>query len=262
MILDDIVARRRIQLSGEQEKCPLSKMRRRAEIQLCERTPLSLEKALKKDTLSCICEVKKASPSKGLIREDFRPVEFAKEYEAAGANAISCLTEEHYFQGSSQYLADIRKAVNIPILRKDFIFDEYQIFEAAALGADAVLLIAAVLDIPDFDRLFRLARTLGLSVLGEMHTVEEMQCYALDREEMVIGVNNRNLKTFEVSLDTVEKLRPYAPEGAVFVSESGIKTNEDMKMVRSLGADAVLIGETLMRSGSITDTLHELRAGV
>ena len=262
MILDDIVARRRIQLSGEQEKCPLSKMRRRAEIQLCERTPLSLEKALKKDTLSCICEVKKASPSKGLIREDFRPVEFAKEYEAAGANAISCLTEEHYFQGSSQYLADIRKAVNIPILRKDFIFDEYQIFEAAALGADAVLLIAAVLDIPDFDRLFRLARTLGLSVLGEMHTVEEMQCYALDREEMVIGVNNRNLKTFEVSLDTVEKLRPYAPGGAVFVSESGIKTNEDMKMVRSLGADAVLIGETLMRSGSITDTLHELRTGV
>ena len=254
MILDDIVAQRRIQLRHETDRCPLNKMRRRAEIQLAERTPLSLEKALKKDTLSCICEVKKASPSKGLIREDFRPVDFAKEYEAAGANAISCLTEEHYFQGSSQYLADIRKAVNI--------FDEYQIFEAAALGADAVLLIAAVLDIPDFDRLFKLAKTLGLSVLGEMHTVEEMQCYALDREGMVVGVNNRNLKTFEVDLATASKLRPYAPDGAVFVSESGINTNADMKAVREGGADAVLIGETLMRAESITDKLHELREGV
>lgn len=262
MILDDIVAQRRIQLRHEEKRCPLSKMRRRAEIQLAERTPLSLEKALKKNTLSCICEVKKASPSKGLIREDFRPVDFAKEYEAAGANAISCLTEEHYFQGSSQYLADIRKAVNIPILRKDFIFDEYQIFEAAALGADAVLLIAAVLDIPDFERLFKLAKTLGLSVLGEMHTVEEMQCYALDREGMVIGVNNRNLKTFEVDLATASKLRPYAPNGAVFVSESGINTNADMKAVREGGADAVLIGETLMRAESITNKLHELREGV
>ena len=262
MILDDIVAQRRIQLLNEMQRTSLKEMQRKAEIQLCQRAPLSLEKALKKDTLSCICEVKKASPSKGLICEDFRPVDFAKEYDAAGANAISCLTEEHYFQGSSQFLADIRKAVNIPILRKDFIFDEYQIFEAAALGADAVLLIAAVLELPDFDRLYKLADSLGLSVLGEMHTVEEMQEYALDREGMVIGVNNRNLKTFEVSLDTVQKLRPYAPEGAVFVSESGIKTNDDMKMVRSLGADAVLIGETLMRSGNITDTLHSLREGV
>ena len=150
----------------------------------------------------------------------------------------------------------------MPILRKDFIFDEYQIFEAAALGADAVLLIAAVLDTGDFDRLYALAHSLGLSVLGEMHTVEEMQEYAFGKEDMVIGVNNRNLKTFEVSLDTVAKLRPYAPESAVFVSESGIKTNEDMKMVRSLGADAVLIGETLMRAESITDELHKLREGI
>lgn len=262
MILDDIVAKRREQLANEVARCSPDEMKHRAEKQLAERTPLSLAGALKKDTLSCICEVKKASPSKGLIRPDFRPVDFAKEYEAAGANAISCLTEEHYFQGSSQYLADIRRAVNIPVLRKDFIFDEYQIFEAAALGADAVLLIAAVLDLSDFDRLYKLADSLGLSVLGEMHTVEEMQRYAPGHEGMVIGVNNRNLKTFEVSLDTVSKLRPYAPEDAVFVSESGIKDNADMKMVRSLGADAVLIGETLMRSESITDTLHGLREGV
>ena len=259
MILDDIILHRREQLRREMERCTLKEMQTRAEKQLSERKPLSLAKALKKDTLSCICEVKKASPSKGLIRPDFRPVDFAKEYEAAGANAISCLTEEHYFQGSSEYLAAIRKAVNIPVLRKDFIFDEYQIFEAAALGADAVLLIAAVLDLPDFEQLFRLARSLGLSVLGEMHTVEEMQVYALGREDMVIGVNNRNLKTFEVDLGTVAKLRGYAPEGSVFVSESGIKTNEDMKKVRSLGADAVLIGETLMRAESITEELHKLR---
>ncbi len=262
MILDDIIVHRREQLKRETERCSLADMKKRAEAQLADRAPLSLEKALKRDTLSCICEVKKASPSKGLIRPDFRPVDFAKEYEAAGANAISCLTEEHYFQGSSEYLSAIRKEVNIPVLRKDFIFDEYQIFEAAAIGADAVLLIAAVLELPDFERLFGLARTLGLSVLGEMHTVEEMQEYALDRPGMVIGVNNRNLKTFDVDLATVAKLRPYAPDGAVFVSESGIKTNDDMKMVRSLGADAVLIGETLMRAESITNELHKLREGV
>lgn len=262
MILDDILTHRREQLKRKTERCPLKEMQARAEKQLSERKPLSLAAALKKDTLSCICEVKKASPSKGLIRPDFRPVDFAKEYEAAGANAISCLTEEHYFQGSSEYLAAIRKEVDIPVLRKDFIFDEYQVFEAAALGADAVLLIAAMLGVSDFDRLFKLARSLGLSVLGEMHTVEEMQGYALDRPEMVVGVNNRNLKTFEVDLGTVAKLRPYAPEGAVFVSESGIKTNEDMKRVRSLGADAVLIGETLMRAESITEELHKLRTGV
>ncbi|SDA23696.1 indole-3-glycerol phosphate synthase [Ruminococcus sp. YE71] len=262
MILDDIIAYRKKQLERETEKCPLNEMRRRAEIQLCDRVPLSLADALRGDRLACICEVKKASPSKGLIRPDFRPVDFAKEYEAAGANAISCLTEEHYFQGSSEYLAAIRKAVNIPILRKDFIFDEYQLFEAAAIGADAVLLIAAVLDENEFSDLYRLAKKLGLSVLGEMHTVEEMQRYAIDRPEMVVGVNNRNLKTFEVDLATVEKVKPYAPEGTVFVSESGIKTNDDMKRVRSLGADAVLIGETLMRADSITNELNRLREGV
>ncbi len=262
MILDDILVYRREQLARETARCSLDEMKKRAEKQLADRTPLSLAAALKKDTLSCICEVKKASPSKGLIRPDFRPVDFAKEYEAAGANAISCLTEEHYFQGSSEYLAAIRKAVNIPVLRKDFIFDDYQIFEAAAIGADAVLLIAAVLEKTEFDRLYKLARELGLSVLGEMHTVEEMQGYAFDREGMVIGVNNRNLKTFEVDLGTVAKLKPYAPDGAVFVSESGIKTGDDMKRVRSLGADAVLIGETLMRAESITNELHKLREGV
>ena len=205
--------------------------------------------------------MKKASPSKGLIRADFQPVEIAKAYEAAGANAISCLTEEHYFQGSSAYLTAIRQVVSLPVLRKDFLFDAYQVYEAAAIGADAVLLIAAVLPPETLAELYRLAYSLGLEVLVEVHNQEELEQIAF-LEPQILGVNNRNLKTFEVSLDTVAKLKPFAPEQAVFVSESGIRNNADMQMVRQLGADAVLIGETLMRSDDIAGTLHQLREGV
>lgn len=261
MILDDILKYRNEQLEHERSVCSLSEMKKRAEKKLSERTPLSLAKALKKDTLSCICEVKKASPSKGLIRPDFRPVDIAREYEAAGADAISCLTEEHYFQGSTAYLSDIRRVVNIPILRKDFIFDEYQVFEAAAAGADAVLLIAAMLEFKRFAALYRLACDLGLSVLAEVHNEEELKKISC-AEPQILGVNNRDLKTFEVDLGTVKRLRPLAKYCDVFVSESGIRDNGDMRMVRSLGADAVLIGETLMRSESIADTLHGLRKDV
>lgn len=261
MILDDIIKYRKIQLEREKSECSFEEMKKRAEKALAERTPLSLAKALKKDKLSCICEVKKASPSKGLIRPDFRPVDFAKEYEAAGADAISCLTEEHYFMGSSEYLSAIRKEVDIPILRKDFVFDEYQIFEAAAIGADAVLLIAAVLGEKEYEALYTLAKSLGLSVLTEVHDEEELKKVSFVKPQ-ILGVNNRNLKTFEVSLDTVQRLKPLADFGEVFVSESGIKNNEDMKMIRTLGADAALIGETLMRANSITDELHKLREGV
>lgn len=261
MILDDILKYRREQLEREKERVPLSEMRRRADVQLCERAPLSLAQALGGERLSCICEVKKASPSKGLIRPDFRPVDFAKEYQAAGAAAISCLTEEHYFQGSSEYLADIRKAVDIPILRKDFIFDEYQIFEAAAIGADAVLLIAAMLDPKEFKDLYTLAAHLGLSVLAEVHNEQELEKISGTSHE-ILGVNNRNLKTFEVDLSTVERLKKLVPDEVIFVSESGIKDNADMKRVKALGADAVLIGETLMRAESITQELNKLREGV
>ena len=261
MILDDIIKYRAQQLEREKAACGLDAMKVRAEKALADRKPVSLKAALKKDTISCICEVKKASPSKGLICADFHPVEIAKTYEAAGANAISCLTEEHYFQGSSEYLAAIRKAVSLPILRKDFIFDEYQVYEAAAIGADAALLIAAVLPPERLAELYRLAYSLGLEVLVEVHDREELESVAF-LQPQILGVNNRNLKTFEVNLDTVAKLRPYAPENAVFVSESGIRNHADMQMVRQLGADAVLIGETLMRSGNVTETLHQLREGI
>ena len=248
MILDEIMKYRARQLEREKAACGLEEMQKRAEKALAERKPVSLKAALRQDTLSCICEVKKA-------------VESAKAYEAAGANAISCLTEEHYFQGSSAYLTAIRQVVSLPVLRKDFLFDAYQVYEAAAIGADAVLLIAAVLQPETLAELYRLAYLLGLEVLVEVHNQEELEQIAF-LEPQILGVNNRNLKTFEVSLDTVAKLKPFAPEQGVFVSESGIRNNADMQMVRQLGADAVLIGETLMRSDDIAGTLHQLREGV
>ena len=235
MILDEIMKYRARQLEREKAACGLEEMQKRAEKALAERKPVSLKAALRQDTLSCICEVKKASPSKGLIRADFQPVEIAKAYEAAGANAISCLTEEHFF-------------------------DAYQVYEAAAIGADAVLLIAAVLPPETLAELYRLAYLLGLEVLVEVHNQEELEQIAF-LEPQILGVNNRNLKTFEVSLDTVAKLKPFAPEQGVFVSESGIRNNADMQMVRQLGADAVLIGETLMRAKDRTAALNELRRG-
>ena len=248
MILDEILKFRREQLEREKQHCAPAEMERLARAALEKRKPLSLAKALRQNTLSCICEVKKASPSKGLICPDFHPVEIAKTYAAAGANAISCLTEEHFFQGSSEYLKQIREAVQIPILRKDFLFEEYQIFEA-------------VLEPERLAQLYRLAYSLELEVLVEVHDQEELESIRFLEPE-ILGVNNRNLKTFAVSLDTVAKLKPYAPEHAVFVSESGIRTNADMRMVRQLGADAVLIGETLMRSGDAAKTLQALREDV
>ena len=188
-------------------------------------------------------------------------MEIAKEYEEAGAGAISCLTEPKYFQGRNEYLQKITENVKIPVLRKDFTVDEYMIYEAKVLGASVVLLICAMLDTDTICRYIKICDQLGLSALVEVHDEEEMES-AIKAGARVIGVNNRNLKTFEVSLDTVAKLKPFAPEQAVFVSESGIRNNADMQMVRQLGADAVLIGETLMRSDDIAGTLHQLREGV
>ncbi len=261
MILDDILTYRAKQLEREKAACTLEEMQSRAKQALAARTPLSLGHALRHKTLSCICEVKKASPSKGLICPDFHPVEIAKRYEQAGANAISCLTEEHYFQGSSSYLAEIRKVVQIPILRKDFIFDAYQIYEAAAIGADAVLLIAAVLSPSAMEELYGLTYDLGMEALVEVHDAEELASVRA-LHPRILGVNNRNLKTFEVDLQTVAKLKPDAPTDAVFVSESGIRNHADMEQVRACGADAVLIGETLMRSGNVQQALAQLREGV
>ena len=256
-ILTKICDQRASQLLREKERTPFEEMRRLAE--KAPRRPGFIE-ALEKPGLSCICEVKKASPSKGLIRPDFHPVELAKEYEAAGADCISCLTEEHYFQGSSAYLRDIAQNVNIPIIRKDFIIDAYQIYEAKVIGASAVLLIAAVLNDEHLREFFDLAHSLGLDCLVEVHTAEEVG-RAQKLHPRLLGVNNRNLKTFEVDLGHTAELASLREPGQLFVSESGIRDNADMHTVQANGADAVLIGETLMRSDNITATLHALREG-
>lgn len=257
MILDEICEKRAIQLETEKKCCPLPEVRRLAE--QAETKPGFIQ-ALRKSDLSCICEVKKASPSKGLIRPDFHPVELAKEYESAGADCISCLTEEYYFQGSADYLRNIARTVTIPVLRKDFIIDPYQIYEAKALGASAILLIAAVLVLPRMKEYFDLAHSLGLDCLIEVHTEKEMETVQTLHPQL-LGVNNRNLKTFEVDLSTTQRLSHLREPGQLFVSESGIRNNADMITARANGADAVLIGETLMRSENITETLHALREG-
>lgn len=252
MILDEITAKRKIQLEREKSEVSLHEMIKRAEA--AEYPMRSFKKAIGEKGLSVIAEVKKASPSKGLIQPDFDPVKIACEYEKAGAKAISCLTEEHYFQGSSKYLGAIRANVDIPILRKDFIFDEYQIYEAKAIGANAVLLIAALLTDDEFKPLYDLAHSLELDVLCEAHDEEE----ALRLVNMgcdIIGVNNRNLKTFEVDIENTKRLAALIPDETLLVCESGIKTNEHMKSALSWGADGVLIGETLMRSGA--EGIHE-----
>ncbi len=260
MILDEIVEKRKIQLEREMAAADIEKVKKAAE--RLDRHCISFKNALvKPDRLSVISEVKKASPSKGLIQPNFDPVKIAKEYETCGADAVSCLTEEHYFQGSSEYFKAIRQAIGLPMIRKDFIIDEYQIYEARLMGADAILLIAAVLDDEKLKRFGDTAHSLGLDILAETHDESELErVLALDFD--IIGINNRNLKTFEVTLETTARLAGMIPEGKVIVSESGIKDNADMKTVRSYGADAVLIGETLMRSGDIGATLTALRENV
>lgn len=202
------------------------------------------------EALGLIAEVKKASPSAGVIAEAFDPVAQARAYEAGGAHAISVLTDEKFFQGSLSYLTQIRAAVSLPLLRKDFILHEVQIYEAAVAGADAVLLIVAALEQAELERLYQIAVDLGLDVLVEVHTLEEMD-RAADCGAELIGVNNRNLTTFEVDLQATEILSEQAPEGALLVSESGIKTNADARRVFASGVNALLVGESLMRSGDV-----------
>ena len=209
------------------------------------------------DRLGLIAEVKKASPSAGIIAKDFDPVSQAKKYADAGASAISVLTDEKYFKGKLEYLTQIQQAVDVPVLRKDFIVHESQIYEASVAGADAVLLIVAALSQEDLERLFDCANTYQLEVLMEVHDLPELE-RALETDVKIIGVNNRNLKTFEVDLKNTEAISEEVPEDILFVSESGIKTPQDASLVASWGADAVLVGETLMRAGDVAATVKEI----
>ena len=215
------------------------------------------ERALEKDGISYICEVKKASPSKGIIAEDFPYVQIAKDYENAGAAAISVLTEPQWFKGENRYLQEISQSVSIPLLRKDFTVCEYQIYEAKVIGASAVLLICALLDTDTIRRWIKLCDTLGLSALVEAHTEEEVKS-ALDAGARIIGVNNRNLKDFTVDITICTRLRSLVPKEILFVGESGIKTSGDIENLRNAGVNGVLIGETLMRSADKKQALSEL----
>ena len=207
----------------------------------------AFEKALRKPGLSFICECKKASPSKGVIAQDFPYLKIAKEYEEAGADCISVLTEPKWFLGKDEYLEEIVRTVSIPVLRKDFTVDEYMIYEAKVSGASAVLLIVSILSKEDLRAYLSLCDELGISALVEAHDEEEID-RALKAGARIIGVNNRNLKDFSVDTSLSLRLRKKIPEGVVFVSESGIKTAEDVKAARDAGADALLIGEVLMRA--------------
>lgn len=214
--------------------------------------------ALKRPKLSFICEVKKASPSKGIIVENFPYVEIAREYEFAGADCVSCLTEPKYFLGSDKIFEEIRAEISLPMLRKDFTVDEYQIYEAKAMGADSVLLICAILDNATLEKFLRLCDELNLAALVETHDASEIQS-AISAGAQIIGVNNRNLKNFSVDFSNAARLRELIPPEKIYVSESGVKTPADVATLKKIGADAVLIGETLMRAADKKSKLDELR---
>lgn len=218
------------------------------------------ETALKKQGLSYICEVKKASPSKGIISPDFPYLEIARQYEAAGADCISCLTEPQWFLGSNEYLRRIAEAVSIPVLRKDFTVCDYQIYEAKLLGASAVLLICALLSQDEIREYTTVCDALGMSALVEAHDEREIES-ALSAGARIIGVNNRNLKDFSVDVNNSTRYRKMIPQNVLFVSESGIKTRADTAVLEQNKTDAVLIGEALMRSPDIANALKELKGG-
>ncbi len=218
----------------------------------------AFERALKKPDISFICECKKASPSKGIIAEDFPYLKIAEEYEKGGADCISVLTEPKWFLGSDEYLREISEKVSIPCIRKDFTVHEYMIYEAKLLGARAVLLICSILSAEQIKSYIEICDSLGISALVEAHDESEVKT-ALNCGARIIGVNNRNLKDFSVDTDNSRRMRELVPDSVVFVSESGVKSADDIKKLREMGADAVLIGETLMRAEDKTAKLRELK---
>lgn len=256
-ILTTIAEHARIRVTEAKEREPLEALRERA-LNMELDTGFPFEKALSGEDIGFICECKKASPSKGLIAPEFPYVEIAKAYEAAGAACISVLTEPKWFLGRDEYLKEITLAVSIPCIRKDFVVDEYMIYQAKVLGASAVLLICALLDQETLKRYLTLCDQLGLSALVEAHDEEELM-RALAAGARVIGVNNRNLRDFTVDLGNAERLRKLASEEVLFVAESGIQTAEDIAVLRRARVNGVLIGETLMRAADKKAMLAQLR---
>ena len=263
MILDELASLTRARIEKQKKEVSMDDIRREAELIAAREMEVQefdypFEEALSSPGLSIISEVKKASPSKGVIAEDFPYLEIAKEYEASGADAISCLTEPDRFKGSDEYLKAITKEVTIPVLRKDFIIDPYMIYQAKFFGASAILLIAAILSDEELKSFYEIADTLGMSCLFEAHDEEEVE-RCLTAGARIVGVNNRNLKDFTVDINNSIRLRELVPENIIFVSESGIMVPEDVKALRENGTDAVLIGEMLMRSDSKSELIKSLK---
>ena len=255
-ILDELAAYARERVARAKENISLAELRRMA--LASPKGSFAFENALKTDDIAFICECKKASPSKGLIAPDFPYLQIALDYEAAGADCISVLTEPKWFLGSNDYLKEIAENVKIPCLRKDFTVDEYMIYEAKLLGTSAVLLIAAILSQEQLSEYIDICDGLGLSALVEAHDEAEAIA-AINAGARIIGVNNRNLKDFSVDTENSRRLRSMIPASVLFVSESGVRTAEDVQALRDIGADAVLIGETLMKAQDKRQKLTELR---
>lgn len=257
-ILDQLAEHAKMRTKQAKEKIPLDKIKEQA--LAMPKGMFAFEQALRNSDISFICECKKASPSKGLIAPDFPYLDIAREYEKAGAACISVLTEPKWFLGSDEYLKEIARTVRIPCLRKDFTVDEYMIYEAKVLGAQAVLLICSILSADEIKKYINICDVLGISALVEAHDEEEVNM-AINAGARIIGVNNRDLKDFTVNTDNSRRLRESVPKDVLFVAESGVKTAQDIAKLREIGVDAVLIGETLMRAADKKAKLEELKYG-
>lgn len=262
-ILNKIVATKRLEIAADSKRVSLGNLREQA--QENNRDTLlkprgfiqAIEQKIAAGKAGVIAEIKKASPSKGILRENFQPAEIAQSYEKNGAACLSVLTDKDYFQGANSYLQAARAACNLPVLRKDFTIDPYQIYEARAIGADAILLIVACLELNQMKELEACAHELNLDVLVEVHNAPELEL-ALELKTSLLGINNRNLKTFEVSLQTTLSLLSMVPKGKTLVTESGIMTRDDVKLMRDHQINAFLVGETFMRASDPGAELHQL----
>lgn len=256
MILRKIVDQKRVTLEAEKRQFPLERVKDEIARQRC---PVSLKETLSKTQgTRIIAEIKKASPSLGIIRpEPFEPGQFADIYQDNGASAISVITEEHFFQGALSSLKTVKERTQLPVLRKDFLWDEYQVLQSRAFGADFILLIAAILDLGRLQELLHLTRQLGMEALLEVHDEKELEL-VLEAGAEIIGINNRNLKTFEVSLDISRRLAPAIPEDKIVISESGIRSRQDVLSLEKCGIKAFLVGETLMRAPDAGMALREM----
>ncbi|MCK4851779.1 MAG: indole-3-glycerol phosphate synthase TrpC [Candidatus Omnitrophica bacterium] len=255
MILHKIIEKKRAEVDAARAKVPLSELKEKTR-SLCTRSMFK-KNISRKGHINLIAEIKRSSPSKGIIRGDFNPSQIAWEYQAAGASAISVLTDERFFDGKLEYLNMIKERVSVPVLRKDFIISEYQVYQSAANGADAILLIARLLTLEELIDYQDIARESGLDCLVEVHNEEEVE-KAVKARSAVIGINNRDLSTFNVDFSNTERLIRHIPEDRIIVSESGIKSYEQIMFLKSLGVSAVLIGEILLRANNIGRKVREL----